>query len=174
MDHGDSNPDENSAWELLELPPGRNLVSCKWGFKPKHDANGNIVRFKARLGARGFSQTYGIDCFETYAPVAKLTTYRVIFALAALEQWEIHGMDVITAYLLGILDEEIYMVQPEGFVRTGMKIMRNPEGGISIDQSGHIRQIIERMSNSKLVLTPLAPGVRLAKATEAGHGNVDL
>ena len=83
-------------------------------------------------------------------------------------------MDVITAYLLGILDEEIYMVQPEGFVRTGMKIMRNPEGGISIDQSGHIRQIIERMSNSKLVLTPLAPGVRLAKATEAGHGNVDL
>jgi len=56
----------------------------------------------------------------------------------------------------------------------GMKIMRNPDGGISIDQSGHIRQIIERMSNSKLVLTPLAPGVRLAKATEAGHGNVDL
>ena len=121
MDHGDSNPDENSAWELLELPPGRNLVSCKWGFKPKHDANGNIVRFKARWGARGFSQTYGIDCFETYAPVAKLTTYCVIFALAAMEQWEIHGMDVITAYLLGILDEEIYMVQPEGFVRTRMK-----------------------------------------------------
>jgi len=90
-------------------------------FKAKHDVNGNIVRFKARLVARGFSQAYGIDYFETYAPVAKLTTYRVIFALASLGQWEVHRMDVITAYLLGILDEEIYMVQPEGFVRTGMK-----------------------------------------------------
>jgi hypothetical protein len=64
---------------------------------------------------------YGVDYFETYAPVAKLTTYRTIFALAALEKWEIHGMDVITAYLLGKLDEEIYMVQPGGFIKVGMK-----------------------------------------------------
>jgi len=97
---------KNGAWELVELPPGKNLVTCKWVFKAKHDANGNIVRFKARLVARGFSQAYGIDYFETYAPVAKLTTYRIIFALAGLEQWEIHGMDAITAYLLGLLDEE--------------------------------------------------------------------
>jgi len=93
----------------------------KRNFKPKHDANGNIVRFKARLVAQEFSQAYGIDYFETYAPVAKLTAYRVIFALAATEQWEIHGMDMITADLLGILDEAIYMVQPEGFARTGIK-----------------------------------------------------
>jgi len=112
---------KNGTWELVKLLLGKNLVTCKWVFKTKHDANGNIVRFKARLIARGFSQAYGIDYFETYAPVAKLTTYHVIFALTALEQWEIHGMDVITAYLLGLLDEEIYMVQPEGFVRTGMK-----------------------------------------------------
>ena len=112
---------KNGAWELVELPPGKNLITCKWVFKVKHDANGNTVRFKARLVARGFSQAYGIDYFETYAPVVKLTTYCVIFALAALEQWEVHGMDVITAYLLGMLDEEIYMMQPEGFVRTGMK-----------------------------------------------------
>lgn len=111
----------NGAWELVELPSDKNLVTCKWVFKAKHDANGNIVRFKARLVARGFSQAYGVDYFETYAPVAKLTTYRTIFALAALEQWEIHGMDVITAYLLGKLNEEIYMMQPEGFVRMGMK-----------------------------------------------------
>ena len=111
---------KNGAWELVEMPPGKNLVTCKWVFKAKHDANGNVIRFKARLVARGFSQAYGIDYFETFAPVAKLTTYRVIFALAALEQWEIHGMDVITAYFLGKLNEEIYMVQPEGF-REGMK-----------------------------------------------------
>jgi hypothetical protein len=112
---------KNGAWELTEMPPDKNLVTCKWVFKAKQDANGNVVRFKARLVARGFSQAYGIDYFDTYAPVAKLTTYRVIFALAALEQWEIHGMDVITAYLLGKLDEEIYMMQPEGFIRMGMK-----------------------------------------------------
>ena len=112
---------KNGAWELVELPPGKNLVTCKWVFKAKHDANGNIVRFKARLVARSFSQAYGIDYFETFAPVAKLTTYRTIFALAALEKWEIHGMDVITAYLLGKLKEEIYMTQLEGFVRTGIK-----------------------------------------------------
>ena len=112
---------KNGSWELTELPPGKNIVSCKWVFKAKQDANGNVIRFKARLVARGFSQAYGIDYFETYAPVAKLTTYRTIFALAALEKWEIHGMDVITAYLLGKLDEEIYMAQPEGFVQTRMK-----------------------------------------------------
>ena len=89
---------KNGAWELVELPPGKNLVTCKWVFKAKHDANGNIVRLKARLVARGFSQAYGIDYFDTFAPVAKLTTYRTIFALAALEKWEIHGMDVITTY----------------------------------------------------------------------------
>jgi hypothetical protein len=111
----------NSAWELVEAPPGRNIVTCKWVFKAKRDAEGRVVRFKARLVARGFTQAYGIDYLETYAPVAKLTTYRVIFALAALEQWEIHGMDVITAFLLGKLDEEIYMAQPEGFERRGMK-----------------------------------------------------
>ena len=71
--------------------------------------------------ARGFTQAYGIDYLETYAPVAKLTTYRIIFALATLEQWEIHGMDVITAFLLGKLDEEIFMIQPEEFERQGMK-----------------------------------------------------
>ena len=80
------------------------------------------MRFKARLVARGFTQAYGVDYHETYAPVAKLTTYRIIFTLAALEQWEIHGMDVITAFLLGKLDEEIFMMQPEGFERQGMKI----------------------------------------------------
>jgi hypothetical protein len=70
---------------------------------------------------QGLSQAYGVDYFDNFAPVAKLTTYHVIFALAALEQWEIHGMDVITAYLLGKLDKEIYMMQPEGFIRMGMK-----------------------------------------------------
>src|SRR5579871_5678832 len=112
---------KNGAWELVQPPHGANIVTCKWVFKMKHDANGNVVRFKARLVARGFSQVYDIDYMDTYAPVAKLTTYRIIFALAALEQWEVHGMDVITAFLLGKLDEDIYMMQPEGFTKRGKK-----------------------------------------------------
>src|SRR5579862_9432714 len=112
---------KNGAWELVQPPHSANIVTCKWVFKMKHDANGNVIRFKARLVARGFSQVYGVDYMDTYAPVAKLTTYRIIFALAALEQWEVHGMDVITAFLLGKLDEEIFMMQPEGFERRGMK-----------------------------------------------------
>ena len=112
---------KNSTWEPAELPLGRNLVTCKWVFKVKYDANGNTIQFKARLVGQGFSQAYGIDYFETYVPVVKLTTYHTIFALAVLEQWEIHGMDVITIYLLGILSEEVYMALLEGFVRTEMK-----------------------------------------------------
>ena len=80
---------KNGTWELVEAPPGRNIVTRKWVFKAKHDAEGRIVRFKARLVARGFTQAYDIDYLETYAPVAKLTTYRVIFVLAALEQWNV-------------------------------------------------------------------------------------
>jgi len=112
---------KNGAWELVELPVGKNVVSCKWVFKAKRDASGQIVRFKARLVARGFSQVYGVDYLDTYSPVAKLTTYRIIFALASLQKWEIHGMDVVTAFPLGSLDEEIYMAQPEGFMQNGMK-----------------------------------------------------
>lgn len=62
---------KNGSWELAELPPRKNVVSCKWVFKAKQDANGNVIRFKACLVARGFSQAYGIDYFETYAHVAK-------------------------------------------------------------------------------------------------------
>lgn len=76
---------KNGAWELVEAPPGWNIVTCKWVFKAKRDAEGRIVRFKARLVARGFTQAYGVNYLETYGPVAKLTTYRVIFVLVALE-----------------------------------------------------------------------------------------
>jgi len=79
------------------------------GFQGKARYRREDMRFKARLVTRGFSQAYDIDYLETYALDTKLTTYRVIFTLAALEQWEIHGMDVITAFLLGKLDKEIFM-----------------------------------------------------------------
>src|SRR5271169_4341381 len=76
---------------------------------------GRIVRLKARLVARGFSQIYGIDYLDTYAPVVKLASIRILLSLAAIYGLEIHQMDVVTAFLAGNLEEEIYMEQPEGF-----------------------------------------------------------
>ncbi len=108
-----------NTWTLVPLPAGRKPVSCKWVFKIKQGANGEVERYKARLVARGFTQTYGVDYNEMFAPVAKFTSIRCIFALAALEDMEIHRMDVKIAFLNGELEEEIYMEQPQGFMHQG-------------------------------------------------------
>ena len=109
----------NRTWELTTLPPSRKAVGCKWVFKTKRDATGEIVRHKARLVARGFSQVQGVDFNETFAPVAKFTTIRCIVALGASLDLEMHQMDVKTAFLNGDLEEDIYMEQPKGFVQRG-------------------------------------------------------
>jgi hypothetical protein len=109
----------NNTWTLVPLPAGRKPVSCKWVFKIKQGANGEVERYKARLVARGFTQTYGVDYNETFAPVTKFASIRYILALAALEDMEIHQMDVKTAFFNGELEEEIYIEQPQGFVHRG-------------------------------------------------------
>ena len=108
---------KNKTFTLIKrssCPADRKLVTCKWCFEFKRDVTGKIIRHKARLVARGFSQRPGIDYFETFAPVAKFTTLRILLMLAAAADWEIHQMDVKTAFLCGDLDEEIYMEVPEG------------------------------------------------------------
>ncbi len=89
----------NNRWTLVPLPPGRKPVSCKWVFKIKQGVNGEVERYKARLVARGFTQTYGVDYNETFAPVAKFTSIRCILALAALEDMEIHQTTFLNAEL---------------------------------------------------------------------------
>ena len=106
---------KNDTWILVPRPRNRNVVTCKWIFKVKRGQNGEIVRLKARLVARGFSQVYGMDYWDTFAPVAKLSSLRLLLAIAAHEDLEIHQMDVVTAFLASDIDEEIYMEQPEGF-----------------------------------------------------------
>jgi transposase InsO family protein len=103
---------------FAHVPGGRKPVSCKWVFKIKQGAN-EVERYKARLVARGFTQTYEVDYNETFAPVAKFTSIHCILALAALEDMEIHQMDVKTAFLNDELEKEIYMEQPQGFVHQG-------------------------------------------------------
>jgi hypothetical protein len=109
----------NNNWSLVPLPKGRKPISCKWVFKIKHGVDGEVERYKARLVARGFTQTFGVDYNEAFAPVAKFVSIRCILALAAIEDMEIHQMDVKTAFLNGDLEEEIYMEQPEGFTHEG-------------------------------------------------------
>ena len=104
---------DRGTWEEVERPTDKPVVSCKWVFKVKLDANGHIARYKARLVARGFTQTYGVDYKETYAPVTRLETLRLMFATAVNMDWEIRQIDVKNAYLYGDLEEEIYMEFPE-------------------------------------------------------------
>ncbi|XP_077215490.1 uncharacterized protein LOC143850059 [Tasmannia lanceolata] len=111
----------NKTWILIDLPPGSKPIGCKWIFKKKINVNGTIEKFKARLVAKGFTQKPGIDYFDTYAPVARISTIRVLIALASIYKLHIHQMDVKTAFLNGELDEEVYMEQPEGFILPGQE-----------------------------------------------------
>ncbi|KAK1698800.1 hypothetical protein QYE76_015497, partial [Lolium multiflorum] len=107
---------DNKVWTLVDLPDSRKAVENKWIFKRKTDADGNITVYKARLVAKGFRQIQGVDYDETFSPVAKLKSVRILLAIAAFFDYEIWQMDVKTAFLNGDIEEELYMVQPKGFV----------------------------------------------------------
>ncbi|RVW49668.1 Retrovirus-related Pol polyprotein from transposon TNT 1-94 [Vitis vinifera] len=109
----------NQTWELVNLPPGSKPIGCKWVFRRKYHTDGMIQTFKARLVAKGFKQREGIDYFDTYAPVARTTSIRILFVLTSIHNLFVHQMDVKTAFLNGDLNEEVYMEQPEGFVLLG-------------------------------------------------------
>lgn len=105
----------NGTWDLVNKPSDKNIIDNKWVFKIKHKSDGNVERYKARLVARGFSQTKGVDYNEVFSPVAKFPSLRFILSWAAKESFIIRQFDVKTAFLHGDLKEEIYMVQPEGY-----------------------------------------------------------
>ena len=105
--------DQNRVWELVEFPKGCKRVGCKWVFKTKQGSNGNFERYKTRLVAKGFTQKGGIDYKETFSPVSKKDSLRIILALVAHYDLELHQMDVKTAFLNGDLEEEVYMDQPK-------------------------------------------------------------
>ena len=110
---------DNETWELVELPSGRKPVGCKWVFKTKRDCNGKVERYKARLVAKGYTQKHGVDYDETFSPVVRYSSIRALLAFAVQNKMLIHQMDVVTAFLNGTLEEEIYMEQPPGYVREG-------------------------------------------------------
>ncbi|KAG8499389.1 hypothetical protein CXB51_005989 [Gossypium anomalum] len=111
--------EKNQTWELVEKPANRKIIGVKWVYKAKQNADESLNKLKARLVVKGFSQKYGLDYFETYAPIARLDTIRLIVGFAAQMNWNIHQLDVKLAFLNGILEEEIYVEQPEGFKAPG-------------------------------------------------------
>ncbi len=98
------------------LPKDKKVIGCKWVYKVKHNVDEFVSRYKTRLVAKGYAQTYGIDYEETYSPIAKMITIRVIIAMAAAKGWSLHQMDVNNVFLHGDLQEEVYMEQPLSYV----------------------------------------------------------
>ena len=98
----------------VSLPPGRKLVQCKWVYKTKIASDGTTTKYKARLVSKGYSQVQGLDYNETFSPVERMDSIRLVLAVIASKRWEVHNMDVKSAFLHGDLKEEIYMKQIEG------------------------------------------------------------
>lgn len=127
----------NDTWYESELPKGKRAVSCKWIFTIKYLFNGKIDRRKTRLVARGFTQTYGEDYIDTFAPVAKLHTIRIVLSVATNLGWDLWKMDVKNAFLQGELEDEVYMLPPpglEGMVKPG-NVLRLKKAFYGLKQS---------------------------------------
>ena len=114
---------KNHTWELVSLPGGKRTVGCRWIFTVKLNPNGVIDRYKARLVAKGYTQKYGIDYGDTFAPVAKINTIRVLISIAANQEWPLRQFDVKNAFLNRTLNEEIYMDPPPG-INCGGKVCK--------------------------------------------------
>jgi len=115
MDEETEAIEKNDTWDLVDLPKEKKLNGVKWVYKTKLNEKGEIDRFKARLVAKGFSQQPRIDFGETFAPVARLDTVRAVLPTIAHNKWKVYKMDVKSAFLNGILEEEIYVQQPPGY-----------------------------------------------------------
>ena len=112
---------KNDVWELTALPDGRKVIRCKWVLRKKFKADSSLEKYKARLVAKGFTQQSSVDFVDTYSPVAKFASNRIIMSVVATMDLEFHQLDVETTFLNGELKEDIFMLQPKGFEIKGLE-----------------------------------------------------
>jgi hypothetical protein len=109
------NFERNQVWELVDPPPGYKLIGTKWVWKNKEGEKGEVVRNQSRLVAQGFSQKEEIDYEETFALETRLEAIRILLTFSVAKGFKLHQMDVKSAFLNGVLEEEVYVRQPLGF-----------------------------------------------------------
>jgi hypothetical protein len=117
------NFERNQVWELVDPPPGCKPIRTKWVWKNKEGEKGEVVRNKSRLVAQGFSQEEGIDYEETFAPIARLEAIRILLAFSVTKGFKLNQIDVKSAFLNGVLEEEVYVRQPPG-----LRVRSTPTG----------------------------------------------
>jgi hypothetical protein len=124
------------TWELVEKLKDQMLIGNQWVFVQKTNKEGKVIKYKARLVVKGYSQKPGMECNETFAPVVRLETIQSVMSTATVMDWEIQQMDVKGAYLNGIIKEEVYMAQPEGFNDGTGRVCRLKKTIYGLKQSG--------------------------------------
>ena len=105
-----------NTYTLVDRPPNANVIGTRWVLSKKFDADGRLVKHKARLVAQGYTQKYGIDSQQTYSPVVNAASLRLLLAISANKGYAVDSLDISTAFLNGAIDGDVYVKQPPGFV----------------------------------------------------------
>src|SRR6266446_4140937 len=168
MDKKISTLEQASTWSTIPRPTNKNIISSKWVFRIKRKADGTIDKYKARLVARGFTQIYGINYFDTYSPVAKMASFRTILAMAACLDWDIESFDFNGAYLNATLDddEELYMHEPPGYETQGEHMVKRLHKSLyGLKQAGRkwYDTLTRSLADLGFCISYADPGVFLAK-----------